>query len=104
MRYSLIKVWFDVLLFDGEGEEGADGVLCGVSGTDSCALGRVSQCGLCRLCRGLQRLLARDILHMFRFGWIKQVHRHLLLAARTAFQHEHFGFVELAAEAGKGSG
>ena len=62
-----------VLLLDGEGEEGADGVLCGVSGTDSCALRGVSECGLCRLCRGLQRLLARDILHMFRFGWIKQL-------------------------------
>ena len=104
MRYSLIKARFDVLLFDGEGEEGADGVLLCKILTDSRTLGRVSQCGFSRLCRGLQRLLARDILHMFRFGWIKQVHRHLLLAARTAFQHEHFGFVELAAETGKGSG
>ena len=94
---------FDVLLLHRKRKQRTNRILLCKILADSRTLRRICQSRFCRLCRGLQRLLARDIFHMVRFARIKQVHRHLLLAARTAFQHEHFGFVELPAKSRKRS-
>ena len=97
----LVEGRSDVLLCDGEGEEG--GVLrLGTEGLFECgALRRVCKCGLGRLRGSFERVLAGDILGVSRFGGVQQVDAQLLFAARATLEIERLGLVELTHNAGK---
>ena len=98
---SLLKSGFDILLGDGEGEEG--GVLR--LGTESLfeggALRRVGKGGTSRLRGCFERVLAGDVLGMGRLAWVEQVNAELLLVAGATLEVKRLGAVELAHNASK---
>ena len=91
----------DVLLCDGEGEEG--GVLrLGIEAGLQCgALRRVCKSGFGRLRGSFERVLAGDILGVSRLGGVQQVDAQLLFAAGATLEIERLGLVELTHNAGK---
>ena len=97
----LVEGRSDVLLCDGEGEEGCV-LRLGTEGLFECgALRRVCKCGFGRLRGSFERVLAGDILGVSRFGGVQQVDAQLLFAAGATLEIERLGLVELTHNAGK---
>ena len=98
---SLLKRRSDVLLGDGEGEEG--GVLrLGAEGLfEGGTLSGVCKGSFGRLRGSFERVLAGDILGVSCFGGVQQVDAQLLFAAGATLEIERLGLVELTHNAGK---
>ena len=98
---SLVDGGGDVLLGDGEGEEGGVLRLGTKSLFEGGALGGVSQGGLGGLGGGLEGVLAGDVLGVGRLAGVEQVNAELLLVAGATLEIKRLGAVELTHNAGK---